>query len=30
MLGMLADEYRNNALPRMKMLIAAGRSRAAA
>jgi RimJ/RimL family protein N-acetyltransferase len=30
MLGMLADEYRKSALPRMKMLIAAGRNRAAA
>ncbi len=30
MLGMLADEYRKDALPRMKMLIAAGRSRAPA
>lgn len=29
MFGMLADEYRTNALPRMNALIAAGRSRAA-
>jgi len=28
MLGLLADEYRRDALPRMNMLIAAGRSRA--